>query len=117
VNDPAPVPKANPLHGSYHWDAERAIAIGIVPLTIAPFVGGALYPTMDAIFGALLILHSHIGFDSCITDYFPKHRTPFIRSFLEWVLRAATLLAAIGLYSLETNDVGLTGSVAKIWQS
>jgi succinate dehydrogenase (ubiquinone) membrane anchor subunit len=62
VNDPAPIPKANPLHGSYHWTFERIIGLGLVPLTIAPFATGSLNPTLDAVFIFGLIIHSHFGF-------------------------------------------------------
>jgi succinate dehydrogenase (ubiquinone) membrane anchor subunit len=62
VNDPAPVPHASPIHGSYHWTFERLIALGLIPLTIAPFAGGSLNPTLDAVFVSALIVHSHIGF-------------------------------------------------------
>ena len=62
VNDPAPVPKPSPTHGSYHWTAERLISLGLVPLTVAPFVAGSLNPTMDALLAATIIIHSHIGF-------------------------------------------------------
>lgn len=40
----------------------RVIAVGLVPLTIAPFAAGTLNPVTDAVLGALLVLHSHIGF-------------------------------------------------------
>jgi len=63
INDPAPVPGSKPTEGSYHWDFERLLAVGLVPLTAAPFIGGALSPTLDAIFCATLLLHSHIGFE------------------------------------------------------
>ena len=63
MNDPAPVPKPNPVHGAYHWTFERAISVGILPLTAAaPFIGGTLNPTLDAVFIAFILIHSHIGF-------------------------------------------------------
>ena len=62
VNEPAPIPKHSPLHGSYHWTAERALSIGLVPLTIVPFVSGSLNPAMDALFVFVMIVHSHMGF-------------------------------------------------------
>jgi hypothetical protein len=54
---------------------------------------------------------------------------------LEWLLRAATVLVGVGLYefetsrsplvipglslalTLDTDDIGLTAAVARIWQS
>ena len=62
ANDPAPVPKPSPTHGSYHWTFERAISVGLIPLTIAPFAYGSLNPALDAAFVATILLHSHIGF-------------------------------------------------------
>ena len=62
VNVPAPVPAPSPTHGSYHWTFERLMAAGLIPLTTAPFIGGSLNPTLDAVFVAALIIHSHIGF-------------------------------------------------------
>lgn len=38
------------------------IAAALVPLTVAPFAAGSLNPTLDAVFCATLLLHSHIGF-------------------------------------------------------
>ena len=62
VNDPAPVPKPSPTHGSYHWTFERALSVGLVPLTIAPFAYGSLNPVLDAVFVTAILLHSHVGF-------------------------------------------------------
>ena len=63
VNDPAPVPKSSPIHGSYHWTFERGLSIALVPLTIAPFAAGSLHPATDAVLVFTLILHSHLGFE------------------------------------------------------
>lgn len=62
ANDPAPVPKPSPTHGSYHWTFERALSLGLVPLTIAPFAYGSLNPVMDSVLVAAILLHSHVGF-------------------------------------------------------
>lgn len=62
VNDPAPVPKSNPIHGSYHWTFERLVSIGLIPLTLAPFAAGTVSPAIDASLVLLLIIHSHMGF-------------------------------------------------------
>ena len=44
INDPAPVPKPSPIHGSYHWTFERGLSIALIPLTIVPFTSGSLNP-------------------------------------------------------------------------
>jgi succinate dehydrogenase (ubiquinone) membrane anchor subunit len=70
VNDPVPIRATKPTSGSYHWTFERALAVGLVPLTAAPFIGGALSPVTDAIFSAILLIHSHIGFE-CVGSLIP----------------------------------------------
>lgn len=40
----------------------RIISAALVPLTVAPFAGGALNPITDALLVSTLVLHSHIGF-------------------------------------------------------
>lgn len=68
VNTAVPVPNPDYSHGSYHWSFERILAAGLVPLTVAPFAAGSLNPVTDSILCALLVLHSHIGF-----EYVPIH--------------------------------------------
>lgn len=135
VNTPARVPEPSPTHGNYHWTFERLISAGIVPLTMAPFIGGSLNPLMDGVFCAALLAHSHIGWDAMITDYFPRWRVPKIRALLEWTLRIATVLVGVGLYEFETSmwnlwisstgsqanfatdDVGVTEAIKRIWKA
>ncbi|KAL8694591.1 MAG: hypothetical protein Q9218_000773 [Villophora microphyllina] len=91
------------------------MSAALIPLTIVPFAAGSLNPIMDAILCAGLIIHSHIGFQSVIIDYVPDKRLPKIRAMLWWGLRLATLTVAIGFFEFETNDVGLTEGIKKIW--
>lgn len=37
------------------------------------------------------------------------------RKIFWWGLNAATLLVGIGFYEFETNDVGLTAAVKRLW--
>lgn len=60
-------------------------------------------PLTDAILGATILIHSHIGFQACIIDYFPGYRTPKVQNALMWVLRVATILTGIGFYEFETS--------------
>jgi succinate dehydrogenase (ubiquinone) membrane anchor subunit len=117
VNDPVPVPPSSPSHGSYHWTFERLLAAGLVPLTVAPFAAGSLNPTLDATLCAILVLHSHMGFQSCIIDYVPKKRFPRAHKGIMWLLNGATVLTAVGLYEFETTDVGVTEAVKRVWKA
>ncbi|OCL07108.1 mitochondrial succinate dehydrogenase cytochrome b560 subunit D [Glonium stellatum] len=117
LNDPTIVPDPSPAHGSYHWSFERLVSAGLVPLTIAPFAAGSLNPLMDATLCALLLVHSHVGFQSSIIDYFPVNRVPAVRSLLMWILRIATITVGVSLYEFETNDVGITEAIKRIWHA
>nr|BCM29957.1 succinate dehydrogenase subunit D [Leveillula taurica]BCM29958.1 succinate dehydrogenase subunit D [Leveillula taurica]BCM29959.1 succinate dehydrogenase subunit D [Leveillula taurica]BCM29960.1 succinate dehydrogenase subunit D [Leveillula taurica]BCM29961.1 succinate dehydrogenase subunit D [Leveillula taurica] len=117
ANDAAPVPSPEPSHGSYHWTFERLISAGLIPLTLAPFAAGSLNPTIDALLCGAILIHSHIGFQSVIIDYLPRKRVPTLRLIFWWALRAATVTVGIGLYEFETNDVGLTEAIRRIWKA
>ena len=52
---------------------------------------------------------------SVVIDYLPKKRLPKVRAVFWWGLRGATLLVAVGLYEFETNDVGLTEAIKRVW--
>jgi len=117
ANDAAPIPPHSPTHGSYHWTFERLVAASLIPLTVAPFATGSLSPVMDSVLCAAIVIHSHIGFQACIIDYLPEKRVPKTRALAKWGLRAATLTVAVGLYEFETNDVGITAAVKRIWKA
>lgn len=69
----------------------------------------------DAVLCGAILIHSHIGFEAMVTDYIPAKRLPKTRVVFWWGLRAATVLVGVGLYEFETNDVGLTEAIKKIW--
>ncbi|KAF1955340.1 succinate dehydrogenase subunit D [Byssothecium circinans] len=115
ANEPTETPTPSPAHGSYHWSFERFVSAALVPLTIAPFAAGSLNPVTDSILCALLVIHSHIGFESSIIDYLPLKRVPLIRKTVHWALRIGTVVVGVALYSFETNDIGLTALIAKLW--
>ncbi|KAK5134682.1 hypothetical protein LTR08_006197 [Meristemomyces frigidus] len=117
VNDAATVPEAEYTHGSYHWTMERLVSAALVPMTVAPFAAGSLNPVLDGAFIGFIIIHSYIGFQSCITDYFPKWRVPKWRKALDWMNFLAVGLVGWGWYEFETNDVGLTEGVRRIWKA
>ena len=86
-------------------------------MTIAPFAAGSLNPVLDGLFISTILIHSHIGFQACIIDYFPGKRVPKTRKSLMWALNLATVAAGIGFYEFETNDVGLTEGIKRIWSA
>lgn len=52
-----------------------------------------------------------------IADYFRPWRVPKTSAFLNWLLRGFTLATAVGLYEFETNDVGVTEALKRIWKA
>ncbi|PWW78132.1 CybS-domain-containing protein [Tuber magnatum] len=117
VNDAAEVPDPNATHGSYHWSFERLISVALIPLTVAPFAAGSVNPVTDAILGATIVIHSHIGFESMVIDYIPHRRYPTLRKGAMWALKGATVLVLVGLYEFETNDVGITEAIKRVWRA
>lgn len=95
----------------------RIMSAGLIPLTVAPFATGSLNPTLDSLLIAGILIHSHIGFESVIIDYVPEHRMPRLRKLLMWALKAATVVVGIGFYEFETNDVGLTEAIKRVWKA
>ncbi|KAF5313912.1 hypothetical protein D9619_013069 [Psilocybe cf. subviscida] len=116
VNDPTTFPAPSPIHGAYHWAFERFLSAALVPLTAAAFVtSGSNYAIMDGLLGVTLVMHSHIGFDSCLVDYLHPRKFPVIGRVATWALRTATVATLVGVYQFNTNDIGLTELIAKAW--
>ncbi|CAI4218702.1 unnamed protein product [Parascedosporium putredinis] len=117
VNDPTSWRDGDPAHGSYHWTFDRLLALGLVPLTVAPFAAGSLNPGLDAVLCATVLVHSHLGFQNIVEDYVPSRTYPKSRKACNIALGAATLLAGVGLYEFETNDVGVTEAIKRVWKA
>lgn len=66
-------------------------------------------PILDGILGVSLIIHSHIGFDSCIVDYLHERKFPIVGKIMPWLLRIGTGLSVWGVYEFNTNDIGESG--------
>lgn len=56
-------------------------------------------------------------YSSVITDYLPKWRVPRARKFFDWARNLALVVVGWGWYEFETNDVGLTEAVKRIWRA
>ncbi|KAL9711340.1 membrane anchor subunit of succinate dehydrogenase, Sdh4 [Leucoagaricus gongylophorus] len=116
VNDPTSFPSPSRVHGSYHWAFERLLSAGLIPLTVAAFVTSTTaHPILDGLLGVSLVVHSHIGFDSAIVDYLHPRKFPVLGPTCTWALRAATVATLVGIYQFNTNDVGLTELISRVW--
>ncbi|KAG6333993.1 hypothetical protein ID866_5098 [Astraeus odoratus] len=101
VNDPTTFPPPSRTHGSYHWAFERLLAASLVPMTAAAFVTSG----------------SHYPFDAVLVDYLHPRKFPLLGPLSKWTLRTATLGVLIGVYQFNTNDIGLTELIAKVWHA
>ncbi|WBW71286.1 TIM22 inner membrane protein import complex and succinate dehydrogenase (SDH) anchor subunit Tim18 [Schizosaccharomyces osmophilus] len=117
VNDATVFPPPSKFHGSYHWNFERIVAIGMVPQVVMPLFAGTSHPILDAALACTMITHAHLGFESCVIDYFPKRRFRRIGPLVHWILRGFTVLTFIGVYEFNTNDIGLTEGIKKLWKA
>ncbi|KAI0797715.1 mitochondrial inner membrane protein [Abortiporus biennis] len=118
VNDPTTFPPPSRTHGSYHWAFERLLSAGLIPLTAAAFVtSGSSFPILDGLLGVSLVMHSHIGFDAVLVDYLHPRKFPVLGPLLTWVLRATTATVLVGVYQFNTNDIGLTELISKVWHA
>jgi len=116
VNDPTTFPTPSKSAGSHHWAFERLLSAGLVPLTAAAFVtSGTSHPVLDGLLGISLVMHSHIGFDAVLVDYLHKRKFPILGPVATWTLRTVTLGVLVGVYQFNTNDIGLTELIARVW--
>ncbi|KAF9407338.1 membrane anchor subunit of succinate dehydrogenase, Sdh4 [Podila epigama] len=109
------IPTPNQVHGSYHWDFERLLTVSMIPLFAASAINGA-HPITDGLLGVVVPIHCHMGFDAMVTDYLhPRKVGNLGNKAIVWTLRGITVLALVGCYQFNTNDIGLTELVKKSW--
>jgi len=118
VNDATPYPPPSKSHGSHHWAFERLLSAALIPLTGAAFVvSGTAHPILDGLLAVSLIVHSHIGFDASLTDYLHPRKFPIIGPLMTWLVRGLTAGALVGIYQFNTNDIGLTELINRLWHA
>mgnify|MGYP004711994959 FL=1 len=117
VNDAYVPPAPSKLHGSYHWTSERAVAIGLVPLTLIPILSGSTN-AIDATLAGLLLYHCHAGWEACITDYVQKRYYGKWHDAAKGLLLFGTAVAGYGVYEIETKEEkGFSTILSKLWEA
>ncbi|KAI9310868.1 CybS-domain-containing protein [Dichotomocladium elegans] len=101
-------------YGTYPWTMERASALCLIPLLSTQFVYGA-HSICDGLLGVVLPFHIYLGLESCIIDYIPKRTYPRLHPLANWSLLATTGLVMWGCYEFNTNEVGLTEVIKRMW--
>lgn len=105
--------KIDPWHGSYHWVYERALSIASLALVGAAFA--TPHRLVDLALGIVFPLHGHVGFGAIVTDYLPARKFPRLNKLVMALLYAGTAGTIYGLYKYNTQDVGLTEGVTRLW--
>jgi len=118
INDPTEFPAPSRAHGSHHWSFERLLSASLIPMIgAAAATSTSPYPILDGVLALSLVVHSHIGFDGVLTDYLHKRKFPIWGPLMTWVLRFSTAGALVGVYQFNTNDVGFTELVRRVWKA
>ncbi|KAG1468428.1 hypothetical protein G6F56_003832 [Rhizopus delemar] len=100
--------------GAHHWNLERGAAVGLIPLISTQMIYGA-HPIVDGLLGVVLPYHLYLGFESCIIDYIPKRVYPRLHKAAKWTLGGSTGLVMWGCYEFNTNDIGITEFVQRLF--
>ncbi|OMJ29186.1 Succinate dehydrogenase [ubiquinone] cytochrome b small subunit, mitochondrial [Smittium culicis] len=94
----------------------RMMSAALVPILGVSFLYGP-QPINDLLLGIVFPIHAYIGINSSITDYTHKRRYPKLNFLFSWMLNIGTLIALYGCWVINTNDVGLTAFVQKLWNA
>ncbi|EGW34971.1 uncharacterized protein SPAPADRAFT_58095 [Spathaspora passalidarum NRRL Y-27907] len=116
VNDAYVPPPPSKSEGSLHWTAERIVAVGMVPLVLAPLTTGTT-TLLDSAMSSLLLFHCFAGFQSCIIDYIPKRVYGAYHTYCMWLLMGGTAFAGYGIYEIEKKEGGISNVVSKLWKA
>ncbi|KAI8141735.1 CybS-domain-containing protein [Fennellomyces sp. T-0311] len=101
-------------YGTFHWTLERASAIALIPLFSTQLIYGA-HPICDGLLGMVVPYHCYLGFDACITDYIQKRNYPRMNRFANWTNFGLTGLVMWGCFEFNTNEIGLTEFIQRMW--
>ncbi|KAK4700066.1 succinate dehydrogenase (ubiquinone) membrane anchor subunit, partial [Phenoliferia sp. Uapishka_3] len=63
------------------------------------------------------LLRDMQGFDSIFTDYLHPRKFPVLGAIAKWGVRLATGGVLVGVYQFNTNDIGMTELLKKIWKA
>lgn len=120
INDSVKLPEPNYFKGAYHWDYERISSFSLIPLTVIPLYSALSgtsieFPILDAILSSTLLIHSQLGFTSCIVDYIPKRKFGNWHNLAMYMLYFGSSMGLYGVYELETRNNGLIDLISKLW--
>ena len=64
----------------------------------------------------ILPIHIYNGFSAVILDYLPKRKFGIIYTIFKGSLIVVTGVAIFGLYKFNTENIGISEAVRKVWR-
>lgn len=71
---------------------------------------------VDAGLNVFLPIHSYLGMSAIVTDYLPRRKFGLIYTISKGFLIVVTTTTAYGLYKLNTENIGFSALVKKVWR-
>lgn len=105
----------DPFHGSYHWYFERIVAAGTMVTLGSMIALPSASHVVDASLMVLLPVHIYNGFSAVILDYLPKRKFGVVYTIFKGSLIVITGVAVFGLYKFNTENIGISEAVRKLW--
>ncbi|KAJ3065322.1 membrane anchor subunit of succinate dehydrogenase, Sdh4 [Quaeritorhiza haematococci] len=103
------------IHGSYHWTIEKVGSLAMIPLFTSAFLYGP-NPYVDLALGFLVPYHFGDALVGVTVDYLPARRVGnLLNKAMVYTIWGMCGLAMYGCYQFNTNDIGLTAMVGKLW--
>ena len=90
--------------------------LALTPLAIFLSPSAMCFP-IDMALGVMFPLHSHIAMNFVITDYVPKFtKSASAIMGVRVVMLGITGAMTLGMWRLNTEGVGITGTIKKLWK-
>lgn len=115
-NDSYVPPRPDRAHGNMHWWTEKTFQFTAVPLATVAFLStGPLSTVADTAFCLSALGYSCMEFQSCIIDYVQLRVYGKWHNYAMYLLGAGTIVSLFGIYKLEAEGDGLTGTLRSWW--
>lgn len=117
ANNGSPIPIIDGYEGLAHWTYQRMLLMSLIPLASLPLFQSPVHPLLDAAFGVVLLMHCHLGFVECITDYIPLRVYGVWNKIAKRVLALGTFVGFYGVYVIETESNGIFDLIMNLWSA
>eukprot|EP01111_Echinosteliopsis_oligospora_P018133 TRINITY_DN814_c0_g1_i1.p1 TRINITY_DN814_c0_g1~~TRINITY_DN814_c0_g1_i1.p1 ORF type:complete len:159 (-),score=40.21 TRINITY_DN814_c0_g1_i1:42-518(-) len=102
-------PAPSTIYKIYHYSSYSLLALMPLGWALAP----AYSMPIDLVLNVIIPVHTYLGMEAIIGDYI---YAPAARYSAKAALAVVTVLMTLGLYKLNTKDVGISQSVKLLWK-